>query len=387
MITKFNIAALPELNFGAGKISVLPDRILTYGKKLLLITGAGSFINSPTGTVFLDTLKKKNIDTMLYRIACEPSPGMIDDAVGKFFLWKPDCVVAIGGGSVLDAGKAISAMLLVNKPVKLFLEGVGSEVHPGVKVPFIAVPTTSGTGSEATKNAVLSEVGPNGFKKSLRHNNFVPDIAIVDPDLTMTCTPHVTAASGMDAFTQLLESYLSTTANPVTDALALEGLACVSRSLRKAFHDGSDREARVDMSLASYLSGVTLANAGLGLVHGFASVIGGLYPVSHGVICSTLMPATNSLTVEVLRKRRMEESLSRYATVGKLFSSAQNRSNDYYIDSFIEWQDSLKDELKIPKLGTFLTSDGFESIAKSAENKNNPVELGQAEKLEILTMS
>jgi alcohol dehydrogenase class IV len=387
MVTNFNIAAVPEIHFGPGKIAVLPDKILTYGNKVLLISGAGSFTNSPAGKKLIEVLEYKKIDLQVFRIRGEPSPAIVDEAVDKFRDWKADCVVAIGGGSALDAGKAISAMLPIKKPVKMFLEGVGNTTHPGAKIPFIAVPTTSGTGSEATKNAVLSDVGPNGFKKSLRHNNFVPNVAVVDPELTMTCSPDVTAAGGMDAFTQLLESYLSTAANPITDALALEGLSCISRSLLKAFHHGDDKIARSDMSLASYLSGVTLANAGLGLVHGFASVIGGLHPISHGVICSALMPETNRVTVKVLRERKMDASLARYATAGKLFASVQNKSDEYYIDSFIELQRDWKVELKIPKLTSLLETIDFGSIAHASENKNNPVELSDPEKVEILSGS
>jgi len=387
MVSKFTIAALPELHFGSGKIAVLPEKILAFGKKALLVTGAGSFTNSTAGKSLSEKLEHKKIDLALVRIEGEPSPAMVDKAVEEFHDWKPDCVVAIGGGSVLDAGKAISAMLPIGQPVKIFLEGVGNATHSGIKIPFIAVPTTSGTGSEATKNAVLSEVGPDGFKKSLRHNNFVPNVAIVDPDLTLTCRPDVTAASGMDAFTQLLESYLSTAANPITDALALEGLSCISRSLLNAFRHGDDPIARADMALASYLSGVTLANAGLGLVHGFASVIGGRYPISHGVICSALMPETNRITVNVLRDRKMESSLARYATAGRLFTSAQNKSDEYYVNSFIELQSDWKLELRIPKLTSHINTNDFASIAHAAENKNNPVELNDSEKIEILSLS
>ena len=186
------------------------------------------------------TFWKSSIGSVLVLNICpsaiEPTPGIVDEAVKKTVSFDPDVVVAIGGGSVMDAGKAISAMLPLVEPVKNYLEGVGTKpAHPGVKVPFIAIPTTAGTGSEAAKNAVLSETGENGYKRSLRHNNFVPNVAIIDPALSITCPPATTAASGMDAFTQLLESYLSTAGNAVTDALAYEGLQQVSRSLRQAY--------------------------------------------------------------------------------------------------------------------------------------------------------
>jgi alcohol dehydrogenase class IV len=307
-----------------------------------------------------------------------------------FFTHKPDVIVAIGGGSVLDAGKAIAAMLPLNEAVKDYLEGVGKHAaHPGVKIPFIAVPTTSGTGSEATKNAVVTEVGEKGYKKSLRHNNFVPDVAIIDPALTISCSPQTTAASGMDAFTQLLESYLSTTANPFTDALAYEGLNRISTALLNAYHDGTNVEARTEMTLAAYLSGITLANAGLGIVHGFASSIGGYFEIQHGILCSTLMYAANKITIEKLRvKKSNEQALHKYATVGKLFAKVENKSNDYYIDSFIATLQAWTTEMNIPSLSQKgIVSADFDRIVKITDNKNNPVPLTPDEMIEVLVLA
>jgi alcohol dehydrogenase class IV len=298
-------------------------------------------------------------------------------------------VVAIGGGSVLDAGKAIAAMLPLNESVKDYLEGVGTKAHPGVKIPFIAVPTTAGTGSEATKNAVLSETGENGYKKSLRHNNFVPDVAIIDPKLTLGCPPAITAASGMDAFTQLLESYLSTAANPITDALAYEGLKYISASLVPAYKDGPNLQARTAMALAAYLSGITLANAGLGLVHGFASSVGGYFNVSHGVICSTLMASANTITVQKLRtEKNNTAALAKYTATGKLFAGTDNRSDDYYIDFLLAHIGHLTRELKIPGLKqSGIASTDFKKIIQASDNKNNPAILNHEEMEEVLAMA
>jgi alcohol dehydrogenase class IV len=280
-------------------------------------------------------------------------------------------------------------MLPLHESVKDYLEGVGTKAHPGVKIPFIAVPTTAGTGSEATKNAVLSETGENGYKKSLRHNNFVPDVAIIDPKLTLGCPPAITAASGMDAFTQLLESYLSTAANPITDALAYEGLTYISTSLVPAYEDGSNLAARTALALAAYLSGITLANAGLGLVHGFASAIGGYFDISHGVICSTLMASANKVTVRKLRGEKSNDAaLVKYAAIGKLFSSENNKSDAYYIDSLLAHIEQLTHELKIPGLkDSGVTSSDFEKIIKASDNKNNPAILNTEEMEEVLAMA
>jgi alcohol dehydrogenase class IV len=325
-----------------------------------------------------------------YTIDHEPTPAMIDLAVQRYAGGSTDVVVAIGGGSVLDAGKAIAAMLPLNEPVKDYLEGVGTKAsHPGTKIPFIAIPTTAGTGSEATKNAVLAEVGKNGYKKSLRHNNFVPNVAIIDPALTITCTPATTAASGMDAFTQLLESYLSTAANPMTDALALEGLRHVAQSLSIAYRQGDNIAARTGMALAAYLSGITLANAGLGLVHGFASSIGGYAAIPHGVVCSTLMAAANKITVRKLRTQHTaEEALTKYITVGRIFSHDQTKPDEYYIDSLLATIETWTAEMRIPTLGQEgITSADFEKIVAAADNKNNPANLDKDEMTEVLTLS
>lgn len=390
MITSFNFSATPQLHFGAGKISMLPSLVKMFGNNMLLVTGSQSFNSSPHSAGLIEELQNNAIHIEHFAIDREPAPPMIDAAVRKFFNNAPDVVVAIGGGSALDAGKAIAAMLPLNEPVKDYLEGIGTRAsHPGIKVPFIAVPTTSGTGSEATKNAVLSETGENGYKRSLRHNNFVPNVAIVDPMLTISCPQAVTAASGMDAFTQLLESYLSTTANPITDVLACEGLKRIALSLTRAYKDGANLEARTDMAMASYLSGITLANAGLGLVHGFASSVGGCFEIPHGVICSSMMAATNKITVRKLRREKTAgPALHKYALTGMLFSGMENKSEEYYTDFLLSMIEEWTWEMHIPGLAQGgVTSADFEKIVNTTDNKNNPVALSGEEMREILEMA
>ena len=385
----FAFAPTPVLHFGEGRISVLPDAIQSYGTKFLLVTGATSFASSDHFETLIGQFASRKLIFNHTYVKGEPTPGLVDESVRNLGTFKPDVVVAIGGGSALDAGKAISAMIPLDETVKNYLEGVGSKVHPGVKVPFIAVPTTAGTGSEAAKNAVLSETGPNGYKRSLRHNRFVPDLAIIDPALTLSCSPFTTAASGMDAFTQLLESYLSPQGNRITDALALEGLANISSSLLPVFRDGSDYLARTGMALSAYLSGVTLTNAGLGLIHGFASSIGGFFPISHGVICSSLMYAVNTITVRKLRRESLTEPLAKYATVGRIFSGGMaHKSDPYVIDALLETIQAFTVEMKIQSLAELgITANDFGRIVAVTENKNNPISFSREEMHEALEVA
>ncbi len=385
-INIFQFAATPRLYFGEGKSSEIPSLASGFGSRILLITGAKSFLSSSYGQDMLERFRKLNTDLVHVAINTEPSPLAIDDVVRNHGDFAPHCVVAVGGGSVLDAGKAISAMLPLRSEVKQYLEGVGNVSHPGTKTPYIAAPTTSGTGSEATKNAVISEIGDNGFKRSLRHNHFVPDFAVVDPLLTVSCPRQTTATSGMDAFTQLLESYLSTTASPLTDSWALEGLRRVSASLHESVVDGQNVKARVDMALASYLSGVTLANAGLGLVHGFASPIGGFFGIPHGVVCSRLMGPSNRMTVRILRSTGSNsDALRKYAIVGQIFAGHSGHSDEYYTDFLLDMVDRWTDEFDIPALRNFgITESTFTKIAEATDSKNNPVVIRHDERVEVL---
>jgi len=386
MVKPFNFSRLPVIYFGAGKISVLPEIIVSTGKSVLLVTGKKSFIETNDYQKLITSLNTAGIESINIVIDREPSPTDIDNAVNLISGRSVDIVAGIGGGSVMDAGKAISAMLYKNESVKSFLEGVGNKVHPGTKVPYVAVPTTAGTGSEATKNAVLSEVNENGFKKSLRHDNLVPDIAIVDPLLTINCPVNIIAAGGMDCFTQLTEAYLSDKANEFTDAYALAGLKAVKESLRESFLDPTNIEARSGMSFAALTSGICLANAGLGVVHGFASSIGGLFNIAHGVVCGTLMAPSNEINVRELRKNKKNKvALMKYASLGKLFLNERGKSNDFYIDGFVQYLFQLTIDFQLPglkKLG--VTEKDLDRICERTENKNNPVGLSGENLKEIL---
>lgn len=386
MVRPFQFASLPGIFFGPGTISGLTGHIRKYGKSVLLITGKHSFAESERGIAFFSLLKKNNIDFDTYSVPGEPSPELIDVAIRRFSDKKHSAVIAVGGGSVMDAGKAISAMIPLKTEVKDYLEGVGSKEHPGIKIPFIAVPTTSGTGSEATKNAVISSVGKDGFKKSLRHENFVPDIAVVDPELTLSCPPGLTAASGMDCFSQLVEAFLSDKSSDFTDVLALRALARLASSLKIAFEDGSDIEARTAMSFAALTSGICLANAGLGTVHGFASSLGALYNIPHGVVCGTLMAPANEITIRELRSTGSNlTTLAKYATLGKIFNLDNSKSDEYLTDYFIEVLYKMTDDLKLPGFKKYgVKVSDIEKIVALTENKNNPVKLNPDDLKEII---
>jgi len=386
MVKPFRFAKLPLIIFGPGKRSELPDLIKGFGKKVILVTRGASFTETEQGQSLLDSLTRNGITYHLIAVQNEPSVKMIDNAAAIIKEINADVVVAAGGGSVLDAGKSVSAMATAEGSVIEYLEGIGTKDHPGNKMPFIALPTTSGTGSEATKNAVISNTGKEGFKRSLRHDNFVPDIALVDPELTLSCPADVTAASGMDCFTQLAEAYLSVKSNEYTDALALEGMKAVKRSLVAAVRKGNNLAARTDMSFAALTSGICLANAGLGAVHGFASSIGGMYNIPHGVICGTLMRAANELNVKKIRKGYgSPEALRKYAVLGKLFLEEKKSDEDSYIDGFLEYLRFLTDELNLPGLKRYgIPEQDLEKICSVTDLKNNPVKLETSDLMEIL---
>ena len=386
MVNSFQFARTPKIFFKPGQVSALPGIISTFGAKIILVTGEKSFSNSRRSHDLFNSLKSNGTEISQVAISEEPSPEIIDKVVRELSDQSYDAVLAIGGGSVIDAGKAISAMMYKAESIVKYLEGVGSDNHPGTKLPVIAVPTTSGTGSEATKNAVISMTGKGGFKKSLRHDNFVPEIALVDPELTLECPPDITAASGMDCFTQLVEAYLSDIANNYTDALALEGLKAIRSSLRKSVITGDDITARTGMSFAALTSGICLANAGLGVIHGFASSLGGLSKISHGVICGTLMAAANKVNVKVLKKTSGNGHAKRkYVQLGKMFLDQEGHTDDYYIDGFVQYLENLTYDLKLPKLSEYgLDEKDLEPVCRITENKNNPVKLGQEELMEII---
>ncbi|MBA3009761.1 MAG: iron-containing alcohol dehydrogenase [Proteobacteria bacterium] len=383
----FKFASNPVVYFGAGKFKVLPRLINGFGPHVLLVTGADSFKKNNRFQWLLKAFKNSPTQVYFFFVQSEPSPELIDEIVRTYHDKQIHVVVAIGGGSVLDTGKAVSAMLTRKEPVSTYLEGVGTKPYAGKKISFIAVPTTAGTGSEATQNAVLTCVGENGFKKSLRHETLVPDIAVVDPELTLSCPPDITAACGMDAVTQLIESYVSVNASPMTDSLALGGLSVLGDALlRSVVTDPTDLDARTRMCYGSYVSGLTLANAGLGAVHGFAAVIGGHFSIPHGVICGTLVAQVTQKNIKTLiRKDPKSKFLVKYATLGKVLGKSNSTDTlenaGLLSDLLMEWTKSIK----IPLLGHFgVTGKDVDKIVSATAQKSNPVTLTPRDLKDIL---
>jgi alcohol dehydrogenase class IV len=386
MINSFQFSSLPQIDFGVGKRAQLAASVTSWGKKVLLLTGSSSIHNSGHGEEIISSLKSANLTFEHEIIAQEPSPALIDQIVGNYRHSGIEVVVAVGGGSVIDAGKAVSAMIPVEGSIRDYLEGVGEKKHPGEKIPFIAMPTTSGTGSEMTKNAVISEVGEKGFKKSLRHDNFIPELAIIDPEMMLSCPARLTAVSGMDAFSQLLESYLSSRANAITDAMALQGLKQVKKYLLRAFLEGEQNlEARSGMALAAMFSGISLAQAGLGLVHGFASPLGGFYYIPHGVVCGSLMAPVFAATIDNLLDQPEHPAYKKLIIVSKVFADFKYKKDIEYLQAFKEKLIHITTLLEIPLLSEYgLKEDGIQKVVDCTSHKFHPVRFSQQQMADVL---
>ena len=316
---------------------------------------------------------------------------MVDDAVSALRTGKFDLVIGIGGGSALDAAKAIAGLLKPGNSVMDHLEGVGPELpYVGPATPFIAVPTTAGTGSEATKNAVLSLQGADGFKKSFRDNKLVAEYALIDPDLLATCPPAVIAANGMDAFTQLLESYVSSRAAPFTDSLAWGGMKAARDGLLALHADTGNSTAREQMAYAALVSGITLAQVGLGSVHGLAAPLGAFFPIPHGVACGTLMATATRINIAALRARApLHPALEKYAQVGRLLSKQGQLDRDAAHSALIHTLETWTHALKLPTLAhygvTLADIPRLVANSRGSSMKTNPVLLDDSEIAAILS--
>ncbi len=387
----FSVARLPRIEFGSGRFKRTAQITSQFGKRALLVTGARSFPDSECWRDLLGQLTSTGVSYAHLRIDGEPSPAMVDDAVREFSKNGIDVVLGIGGGSAMDAAKAIAGLLKLQQSVMDFLEGVGPELsYQGPAIPFIAIPTTAGTGSEATKNAVLSQQGREGFKKSFRDDQLVAELAIVDPDLLSTCPPEVIAANGMDALTQLIESYVSSKANVFNDALGISGLRAARDGLLPLYRSaGADATAREQMAYASLISGINLAQTGLGSVHGLASPLGAFYPIPHGVVCGTLVATATQTNINAMLEREPDNpALERYARVAEILLQQRFSSTAEALHKLIELLQQWTLELKLEGLAKHgVTESELDQIvaqSRGSSMKTNPIVLTDQEIKSIL---
>ena len=379
---RFEFATATRIIFGPGTISEAASLSAEMGKRAFVVTGSTIERAAP----LLEHLSKQDIDYVTFNVSGEPTTTIATAAVQAARQAKCDLVISIGGGSVVDTGKVVAAMLTNSGQLQDYLEVVGAGKPLTLNAaPHIAIPTTAGTGAEVTRNAVLS-VPEHRVKVSMRSPLMLPRLTVVDPVLTHSMPPSVTASTGLDALTQLLEVYVSGQANPFTDGICREGLSRTGRSIRRAYENGNDHDARQDMAMASLFSGLGLANARLGAVHGFAGPLGGMYSAPHGVICARLLPIVMEANVQALRQRKANSAaLAKYDEAARLLTG---RSSAKAADA-VTWVRELCTALKVPSLARFgLQQQDFEIIATKAKQsssmKGNPVELTDDELLKII---
>lgn len=371
----FEWAGPGQVVFGAGAVARLGELCGGFGKKVLVVTGKAGRAEKVT-----PVLEGLGIGVVTFAVKGEPTTAVVDEGVALAKAAGVDWVLAVGGGSVVDAGKALAALVANDGLMWDYLEVIGKgralERDP---LPFVAVPTTAGTGAEATRNAVLC-CPEQGVKVSIRHRLMLPRLALIDPELAVTVPAGVTAATGMDALTQLLEAFVCTRANPMTDALCAEGVKRVVKSLRKAVADGSDVAARADMALAALFSGMALANAGLGAVHGFAAPLGGRYGVAHGAVCAALLPAVWEVNGRAIRERGTAEQLARFERAAVWLTGDEGAR----VEDGVAWLWDLARELGVSGLGDLGVRDSewdelIPLAMRASSMKANPMVLTEDE--------
>jgi len=379
---RFEFATATRIVFGAGAACETGAAAAAMGRRALLVTGERVERAAPIERA----LQAAGVIVAPFRVSGEPSIDMIATGASRARSEGCDVVVAVGGGSAIDAGKALAAMLTNPGEPLDYLEVVGrGQPLRQPSAPFIAVPTTAGTGSEVTRNAVLA-APERGVKASLRSPHMLPRLALVDPELTKGLPPALTASTGLDALTQLIEPYVSVRANPITDLYAVDGLRTAADALPRAWANGADSEARSSMCWASLLGGLSLANAGLGAVHGFAAPVGGKFPAPHGAVCAALLAPAIEINVEALRRRAPESrALARYDEIARLLTAQPHAT----AADGIQWIAALCHRFEIPPLRTYgVTAADIPLLASRAAEassmKGNPIKLTQEELEEIV---
>jgi alcohol dehydrogenase class IV len=378
----FEFATANRIIFGAGKLKGLADQFAGRAKRLLLVRGR----SSRAIPLVRETLRvsAQNISLIEFEVRGEPTVDVVRE--GTKLAAGCDTVIGLGGGSVLDAGKAIAALAANPGDVLDYLEVVGrGQALSNAPLTYLAIPTTAGTGTEVTRNAVI-ESPAHGVKVSLRSPLMLPSIALVDPELTYDLPPEITAASGLDALTQLIEPFVSVKANPITDAICREGIRHVADSLRRAYQNGADASARGGMSVASLFGGLALANAALGTVHGFAGPLGGMLHAPHGAICARLLPLVMESNLKALVSRQVGQSaISKYDEIAQILTGNKNASA---LDG-MKWVSELVGELNIPALSAHgMTAsripEAVEKTMKASSTKGNPIVLTESELRDVL---
>jgi len=376
----FEFATADRIIFGASKLNELGKLIDASAKRLLLVRGRSSDAIPRVREI----LSAKGMPFTEFEIHGEPIVEVVREGIKA----ARDCdvVIGLGGGSVLDAGKSIAALVPNPGDVFDYLEVVGKGqplVH--ASLPYIAIPTTAGTGSEVTRNAVI-ESSEQAVKVSLRSPWMLPRVALVDPELTYDLPPEVTASSGLDALTQLIEPFVSVKANPMTDAICREGMHHAARSLQRAYENGADKMAREGMALASLFGGLALANAALGAVHGFAGPLGGMLHAPHGVLCARLLPLVMEANLKALEMRQPEHpAIARYLEIAQILTGNKHATA---LDS-VKWTSELVRALNIPTLSVYGMSEedfpeAVEKTTKANSFKGNPIALNEDELRGIL---
>jgi alcohol dehydrogenase class IV len=382
---RFEFATATRIVFGPGVLAEIGEIVAGLGSRALLVTGR----TPERAEAARERLGAAGVASAAFSVMGEPTVGDVRRGADVARSEGADVVVACGGGSAIDAGKAIAALLGNGGDPLSYLEVVGRG-QPLTKpsLPFIAIPTTAGTGSEVTRNAVLAST-EHRVKVSLRSPLMLPRAALVDPDLLRGLPPHVVAASGLDAFAQLVEPFLSVRANPLVDALCREGLVRSARSLRRAFEGDSSEAVRVDLALASLFGGLALANAGLGAVHGFAAPVGGMFDAPHGAACAALLPAVLRVNLEALSRRRPQSpALARYREIAVIVTGRTEAD----AEDAVVWTESLLRALAIPGLSRWGATEAdigpLVAKARAASSmKGNPIELEEGELAEIARAS
>ena len=374
---RFEFATATRIVFGAGTAGEAASAAKQMGQRALLVTGSCRERHRH----FSDLLQAKGIVAAALSVGQEPDIALVQRGIELARQAGCDLVIALGGGSAMDAGKAIAALLTHDGSLTDYLEVIGGgRPLERPAAPCIAIPTTAGTGSEVTRNAVLASP-EHGVKASMRSPFMLPRLAIVDPELTYDLPPAITASTGMDALTQVIEPYVSVRANSMTDGFCLEGMGCAARSLVRAFRDGSSVSARADMAFASLMGGLALANAGLGVIHGCAAPVGGLFRAPHGAVCAALLGPGMAANIRALRSRAPgSESLARYQRIAAVLTQNPGAAPE---DGPVHMRE-LCAELAIPPLHSYGIREAdvnalVTHALRATSMKGNPVSLAPQE--------